>query len=67
MGIEEHAAECQEALEKLVDKKVLDIKFKPYNHNCWRLYINTDKGKLVMTFCEDWTCPVVEYRDPKLE
>lgn len=63
MGIEEHAEECQEALQKLANKKVLDIKFKPYNNDCWRLYINTDKGKLVMTFCNDWTCPVVEYRD----
>jgi hypothetical protein len=67
MEIGEYAAECQEALKKLIDKKVLDIKFKQYDNNCWRLYINTDKGKMIMSFCEDWKCPVVEYRDPQME
>ena len=63
MTFEEHARECNEALSKLVGKKVLEIKFKPYNNNCWRLYINTDKGNMVMSFCRDWSCPEVENRD----
>jgi hypothetical protein len=62
MAIEERIQECQDAIEKLEGKKILDVKFKPYNHDCWRLYLNTDKGKLVMTFCKDWECPVIEYR-----
>lgn len=63
MKFEEHAKECNDALEKLVDKKILDVKFKPYNNDCWRLYIKTDKGEMVMSFCRDWTCPEVEYRN----
>ena len=62
MSINEQIEECQEALEKLRGKKILKIKFKPYNHDCWRLYITTDKGKLVMTFCRNWKCPVIEHR-----
>lgn len=62
MTIDEQIEECQDALEKLTGKKILEIKFKPYNHNCWRLYITTDKGKLVMTFCKDWKCPIIEHR-----
>jgi hypothetical protein len=62
MAIEERIRECQQAIEKLENKRVLDVKFKPYNRNCWRLYLTTDKGKLVMTFCKDWECPVIEYR-----
>ncbi len=60
-GLEEN---CQEALEKLLDKKIVNVKFKSHNSDCWRLHIDTDKGKMVMTFCKDWTCPVVEYRSP---
>ena len=63
MTFEEHAQECNEALGKLIGKKVLEIKFKPYNNNCWRLYINTDKWDMVMSFCRDWSCPEVESRD----
>lgn len=63
MTINERIQECQEAIEKLVDKRIQSVKFKPYNHDCWRLYINTDKGKLVMTFCKDWECPVIEHRE----
>lgn len=63
MKFEEHTQECNEALKELVGKKVLDIKFKPYNNNCWRLYITTDSGKMVMSFCKDWSCPEVENRD----
>jgi hypothetical protein len=62
MTIEERIRECQQAIEKLENKRILDVKFKPYNRNCWRLYLTTDKGKLVMTFCKDWECPVIEYR-----
>jgi hypothetical protein len=64
MTIEEQEDECQEALEKLIGKRILKIKFKPYDHNCWRLYITTDKDELVMTFCRDWKCPVTQYRNP---
>ena len=53
---------CQEALEKLLDKKIIKVKFKTHNNDCWRLHIDTDQGNMVMTFCKDWTCPVVEYR-----
>jgi hypothetical protein len=63
MKFEEHAQECNEALNELVGKKVLDIEFKPYHNNCWRIYITTDSGKMVMSFCKDWSCPEVENRD----
>ena len=59
--------ECREALEKLVDRKVTDIDFKSYNDDCWRIYISTDHGKMVMTFCKGWNCPVVEHRDEAVE
>jgi len=62
MKFEERTQECNEALNKLVGKKILEIEFKPYDNDCWRLYITSDKGKMVMTFCNDWTCPEVEYR-----
>lgn len=62
MVINEQVEECQETLEKLIGKKILEIKFKPYNHDCWRLYITTDKDELVMTFCKDWKCPVTQYK-----
>nr|WP_243687541.1 hypothetical protein [Methanobacterium formicicum] len=39
----------------------MDCSFRAYNNNCWRLYIVTDTGKMVMTFCPDWSCPVVEH------
>ncbi|MEG3224109.1 MAG: hypothetical protein BME94_00940 [Methanobacteriales archaeon Met13] len=55
--------ECQEALQELVGKKILDIKFEARNRDCWRFYIESDGGKFVMTFCQDWQCPVVEMRD----
>ena len=42
MKFEEHAQECNEALNELVGKKVLEIKFKPYDNDCWRIYIKTD-------------------------
>jgi len=63
MNINERIQECQEAVKLLLDKKIENIKFKPYENNCWRLYIVTDKGKLVLTFCKDWDCPVIEKRD----
>jgi hypothetical protein len=62
MTIDERIQECQEAIQMLEDKKILEVKFKPYNRSCWRLYLTTDKGKLVMTFCKDWDCPVMEYK-----
>ncbi len=61
----EHIHECNEALSTLVGKKILDILYKPYNDNCWRLYITTSEGKVVMTFCRDWVCPEVELRYEK--
>jgi len=53
MTIEESIQECHEAIEKLECKKIIDVRFKPCNHDCWRLYLTTDKGKIVMTFCKD--------------
>ena len=61
MTNEEHAKECQQQLKKLTGKKVVDSCFRAYDNNCWRLYIVTDTGKMVMTFCPDWSCPVVEH------
>ncbi len=55
------AEECQKELDKLKGRKVLNSWFKTYGNNCWRLYIVTDTGKMVMTFCPDWSCPVVEH------
>ena len=55
--------DCQKALEKLRDKKIVGVKFKSFNNDCWRMHIDTDQGKMVMTFCKDWKCPVVEYRE----
>ena len=63
LEINEHMQECQEALQKLIGKTIVDIRFKPQNSDCWRLYITTDTGKMVMTFCKDWMCPVVEHRN----
>jgi len=63
MDINERIHECQEAIDLLVDKKILDVEFKPYNNNCWRLYIITNKGKLILTSCKDWDCPAIEKRD----
>jgi hypothetical protein len=62
MAINEQIKECQHELEKLIGKKILEIKFKPYNRDCWRLYITTDKDELVMTFCKDWKCPITQYK-----
>jgi hypothetical protein len=59
---EEQSHECKEVLEKLVGKKVVGIDFKTYENECWRIYITTDQGQMVMTFCKDWGCPVVEDR-----
>ncbi len=62
MKFEEHAQECNEALSELIGKKILEIKFKPFDNNCWRIYITTDDGKMVLSFCKDWSCPEVENR-----
>jgi len=45
MKFEERTHECNEALNKLVGKKILEIEFKPYDNDCWRLYITSDKGR----------------------
>lgn len=63
MVMNEQVEECQDALEKLIGKKIVEIKFKPYNHDCWKLFITTDKDELVMIFCRDWKCPVTQYKD----
>ena len=63
MALEERIQECQEAIQRLENKKILDVKFKTSNRDCWRLYLTTDKGMLVMTFCKDWECPAIEYRN----
>ncbi|BDZ72191.1 hypothetical protein J2743_001947 [Methanobacterium petrolearium] len=63
MNGEMQAEECQEQLDKLNGRKVVECSFKTYENKCWRLYIVTDEGKLVMTFCPDWTCPVVEHHE----
>lgn len=62
-GLDEQKRECKQELEKLVGKKILEIDFRTYNNECWRVYLNTDKGKMVMTFCKKWSCPVVEMRE----
>jgi hypothetical protein len=62
MKMEEHTQECNNALSMLVGKKILEIEFKPYNNDCWRLYITTNTGKMVMSFCRNWICPEVESR-----
>jgi hypothetical protein len=59
------AEECQKELDKLKGRKVLSSWFKTYGNNCWRLYIATDRGKMVMTFCQDWSCPVVEHHEAR--
>jgi hypothetical protein len=58
----ERIKECEEAIIKLENKKILNVKFKAKDRDCWRLYLTTNKGKMVMTFCKDWECPVIEYR-----
>ncbi len=63
MVVNGQVEECQNSLEKLIGKKIVEIKFKPYDHDCWKLFITTDKDELVMTFCRDWKCPVTQYRD----
>ena len=60
---DEQIKECKQTLEKLIGKKIMEIDFKSYDDECWRVYINTDKGKMVMTFCKKWSCPVVEVRE----
>lgn len=62
MDMDQHEKECQDALSDFKGTKIDDIWFKSFNENCWRLYIITDKGKMVMTFCKEWHCPVVESR-----
>ena len=62
MDLEEHAQECNEALSDLIGKEILDIQFKPVDINCWKLYITTKTGKMVMSFCKNWSCPEVENR-----
>lgn len=61
MGLNERLMECHETVAKLEGKKILEVKFKSYARDCCRLYLTTDKGELIMTFCKDWECPVVEY------
>lgn len=65
MKMDNHVKECQEAFRHLIGKKVNDIKFKKQNNDCWRVYIITDKDTVVMTYCKDWLCPVVEHRSYK--
>lgn len=62
IDLDENTKECKQTLEKLIGKKIIDIDFKYYDDECWRVYIGTDKGKMVMTFCKKWGCPVVELR-----
>ncbi|MFB2623359.1 MULTISPECIES: hypothetical protein [Methanothermobacter] len=56
-------SECAANLMELVGKRVVDVEFRTYDDKCWRIYITTDSGGIVMTFCRDWKCPVVEKRD----
>lgn len=62
MKMNQHEKECQDALKDFKGTKIHDIWFKAFNEDCWRLYIITDKAKMVMTFCTEWHCPVVESR-----
>ena len=63
MKLEEHAQECNDALSDLIGKKILDVEFKPIDTDCWKLYITTNTGKLVMSFCKTWSCPEIENRN----
>lgn len=65
MKAEEHTKEFKKALGKLTGKKIVDITFKPYNSNCLRIYITTNNGKVVMSFCRDWKHPELELRNFK--
>jgi hypothetical protein len=62
MNLEEHAQECNNALSDLIGKEILDIEFKSIDINCWKLYITTNTGKMVMSLCKNWSCPEVENR-----
>ena len=62
MNLEEHTQECNNALSDLIGKEILDIEFKPVDNNCWKLYINTNSGRMVMSSCKNWSCPEVENR-----
>ncbi|MBE2899703.1 hypothetical protein DNK57_02520 [Methanothermobacter thermautotrophicus] len=55
--------ECAENLMELVGKRIVDVDFSSYDDECWRIHIRTESGMIVMTFCRDWKCPVVEKRD----
>ncbi len=63
MNLEEHAQECNDALSDLIGKKILDVEFKPIDTNCWKRYITSNTGKMVMSFCKNWSCPEVENRN----
>jgi len=47
-----------------VGKNVKNVEFES-SEDCWRIYIHTDQGKIVMSFCKGWACPVVEHRSLK--
>ncbi|BDH80070.1 MAG TPA: hypothetical protein GXX31_01105 [Methanothermobacter sp.] len=57
--------DCRENLKKLIGKRILDVEFKFYDDECWRIHLDTDDGSFVMTFCKSWTCPIVEHRGKK--
>jgi len=54
--------DCKENLKKLIGKKIFDVEFKFYDDDRWRIHLDTEDGKFVMTFCKSWTCPIVEHR-----
>ena len=64
MTQQEQLNDCKKTLEKLVGKKVKNVDFKS-SEECWRIYIYTDQGKIVMSYCNGWVCPAVEHRSPK--
>ncbi len=64
MTLQEQLNDCKETLTQLVGKKVKDVDFKS-SEECWRIYIYTDQGKIVMSYCHGWVCPAIEHRRPK--
>ncbi|MBU4534530.1 MAG: hypothetical protein KKF16_01585 [Euryarchaeota archaeon] len=64
MTQQEQLKDCKKTLQQLVGKNVKNVDFET-SEDCWRIYIHTDQGKIVLSFCKGWFCPVVEHRPLK--